>query len=149
MRVWFELKTLINSNAILFMMTSSNQNIFHWPFVRGIDRFLVNSLHKSQWRGALMFSLVCVWVNDREAGDLKRYRACFDVTVMLTQHHRDYFRYLYYLSARPGNPISHLLHHGPQSHPTHRLHYLIGCHTGAILLSLPGQIRYKDEIRCL
>ena len=46
----------------------------------------VNSPHKSQWRGALMFSLICVWingwVNNREAGDLRRYRAHCDVTVM-------------------------------------------------------------------
>ena len=29
----------------------------HWPFVRGIHRSPVNSPHKGQWRGALMFSL--------------------------------------------------------------------------------------------
>ena len=42
--------------------------------------------HKSQWRGALMFSLMCVWingcVNNREAGDLRRHRAHYDVTVL-------------------------------------------------------------------
>ena len=58
-----------------------------WTFVRGIHRSPVNSPQKGQWRGALMFSLICVWindwVNDREAGDLKRYRANFDVTVMV------------------------------------------------------------------
>ena len=36
------------------------------------------SQHKGQWRGALMISLICVWingwVNNREAGDLRRYR---------------------------------------------------------------------------
>ena len=51
----------------------------YWPFVRGIHRSPVNSPHKGQWRGALMFSLICVWingwVNNREAGDLRRYRA--------------------------------------------------------------------------
>ena len=31
----------------------------YWPFVRGIHRWPVNSLHKGQWRGALMFSLIC------------------------------------------------------------------------------------------
>ena len=45
-----------------------------------------NSPHKGQWRGALVFSLICVWiigwVNNREAGDLRRYRADFDVSVM-------------------------------------------------------------------
>ena len=59
----------------------------NWPFVRGIHRSPVNSPHKGQWRGALMFSLICVWinywVNNREAGDLIRYRAHYDVIVML------------------------------------------------------------------
>ena len=45
----------------------------YWPFVRGIHRSTVNSPHKSQWRGALMFSFICAqvngWVNKREAGD--------------------------------------------------------------------------------
>ena len=31
----------------------------HWPFVRGIHRSPVNSPHKGQWRGALMFSVIC------------------------------------------------------------------------------------------
>ena len=51
----------------------------YWPFVRGIHRSLVNSPHKCQWRGALIFSLICLWingwVNNREAGDLRRCRA--------------------------------------------------------------------------
>ena len=58
----------------------------YWPFVRGIHWSPVNSPQKGQWRGALMFSLICVWingwVNSREAGDLRRYRAHYDVTVM-------------------------------------------------------------------
>ena len=33
-----------------------------WPFVRGIHRCPVNSPHKGQWRGALMFSLICAWI---------------------------------------------------------------------------------------
>ena len=58
----------------------------YWPFVRGIHWSPVNSPHKGQWRGALMFSLICVWinacVNNREAGDLRRYPAHYDVTIM-------------------------------------------------------------------
>ena len=46
----------------------------------------VNSPHKGQWRGALMFSLICAWINDwvsnREAGDLRRNRGHYDVNVM-------------------------------------------------------------------
>ena len=59
----------------------------HWPFVRGIHRSPVNSPHKGQWRGVLMFSLICAringWVNNREAGDLRLYRAHYDVIVMV------------------------------------------------------------------
>ena len=55
-------------------------------FVRGILRSPVNSPHKGQWRGALMFSLICArtdgWVNNRKAGDLRRHRSHYDVTVM-------------------------------------------------------------------
>ena len=70
----------------------------NWPFVRGIHRPPVNSPHKGQWRGALMFSLICVWINDwvnnREAGDLRCYRAHYDVIVMVTFCSQDYF-YIY------------------------------------------------------
>ena len=58
----------------------------YWPFVRGIHRSPVNSPHNGQWRGALIFSLICVWingwVNNRQAGDWRRHRAHYDVTVM-------------------------------------------------------------------
>ena len=57
----------------------------YWPFARGIHRSPVNSLHKGQWRGALMFSLICAringWVNNREAGYLRRNHAHYDVIV--------------------------------------------------------------------
>ena len=56
------------------------------PFVRGIHRSPVTCPHKGQWRGALLFSLICAWINDwvnnREAGDLRGHRAHHDVTVM-------------------------------------------------------------------
>ena len=56
------------------------------PFVWGIHRSPVNSSHKGQWRGALMFSLICTWINgwvsSCEAGDLRRYCAHYDATVM-------------------------------------------------------------------
>ena len=49
----------------------------YWPFVRGIHRSPVNSPLKGQWRGALMFTLIQArtngWVNNRDAGDLRRY----------------------------------------------------------------------------
>ena len=58
----------------------------YWPFVRRIDRYPVNSPHKGQWRVALMFSLIGArinnWVNNREAGDLRRHCIHYDVIVM-------------------------------------------------------------------
>ena len=46
----------------------------------------VKSPHKGQWRGALMFSLICAWINDwvnnREAGHFRRHRGHYDVNVM-------------------------------------------------------------------
>ena len=91
------------------MMTSSNGNFFRvtgllcgeftghqWipstkrPVTRKRfpldDVITVESQHKGQWRGALMFSSICSWingwVNNREAGDLRRHRAHNDVIVM-------------------------------------------------------------------
>ena len=58
----------------------------YWPFVREIHQSLVNFPHKGQWHGALMFSLICAgmngWVNNCNAGDLRRHRAHYDVIVM-------------------------------------------------------------------
>ena len=51
----------------------------YWPFVWGLHRSPGNSPHKGQWRGALMFSLICAWINswlnNRQAGDLRSHRA--------------------------------------------------------------------------
>ena len=52
----------------------------------------VNSQHKGQWRGALLFSFICAWiiggVNNREAGDLDLRCHCvhYDVTLMQCLH---------------------------------------------------------------
>ena len=58
----------------------------NWPSVRGIHRSPVNSPHKGQWRGALMFCLIRAWINswanNCQAGDLRRYLAHCDVIVM-------------------------------------------------------------------
>ena len=47
----------------------------------------VNSPHKGQWRGELMFSLICAWtngwVNNRAVGDLRRHHAHYDVIVVV------------------------------------------------------------------
>ena len=58
----------------------------YWPFVRGIHWSPVNSPEKGQWRGVLMFSLICVWMNgwvkNRGRADLRQHRTHFDVIVM-------------------------------------------------------------------
>ena len=45
---------------------------------------------KRQWRGTLIFSLICawtnVWVNNRYTGDLRRHLAHYDVTVMVASY---------------------------------------------------------------
>ena len=60
------------------------RGIHRW--LRGIHRSPVYSPHTDQWHGASMFSLICAWingwVNNQDAGDLRRHRAHYDVTVM-------------------------------------------------------------------
>ena len=56
-----------------------------WSFVRGIHRSTVNSPHKGQWRGALIFIIYVHtngWVNYGDAGGLRRHRVHNDVAVM-------------------------------------------------------------------
>ena len=62
----------------------------HFPH----HRPFVNSPHKGQWGGALMFSLTCVWINgwanNREAGDLRHHRVQYDVTTMIPMCFKDF-----------------------------------------------------------
>ena len=55
-------------------------------FTALLARSPVNSLHKSLFRGALMFSLLCAWtnglVNNQNAISLRRNGAHYDVIVM-------------------------------------------------------------------
>ena len=72
------------------MWTSSNGNIFRvtGPLC-GNSPVTGEFPAKGQWRGALKFYLIYAWingwVNNREAGDLRRRRIHYDVTVMM--HH--------------------------------------------------------------
>ena len=87
--IWWVMRLEQTVPAVTMMM-SSNGNIFR---VTGdlCEEFTGPRWippHKGQWRRALVFSLICVWihglVNNREAGDLRRYRAHYEVTVMIT-----------------------------------------------------------------
>ena len=76
----------IAQNAALFMMMSSNGNIFR------VTVYLCGEFtgHKGQWRGALMFPLTCAWingwVNNREAGVLRYHRAHYDITALFASY---------------------------------------------------------------
>ena len=84
--VWSKISRLIKLPYYMGMMIKWKHIPRYWPFVRGIHRSPVNSPHKGQWRGALMFSLICArtngWVNNRGAGDLRHHRTHYDVIVM-------------------------------------------------------------------
>ena len=69
-----------------------HDNVIKWkhfprycPFVRGIYQWPVDSPRKGQRRGPLMFCLICAWTNDwvnnRDAGEMRRNRVHYDVTV--------------------------------------------------------------------
>ena len=55
----------------------------------GIHRSPLDSPHKDQWRGILMFSFICLWThgwaNNQDVGDLKRRRVHYCITVMWIQ----------------------------------------------------------------
>ena len=95
----YSLPSLTNHHFHITLLNVNNGTLIHhddvikwkhflryWAFVRGSHRSTVNSPHKGQWRGALMFSLICTWikgwVKNGGAGDLRRHRAHYDVTVM-------------------------------------------------------------------
>ena len=80
-----------------------------WNFLSRTHRWI-----PLQWRGSLMLSLICAWTNcwanNREADDLGRHHAHYDVTVMFQSvylsifviHKDRYHTYdLYVISATP------------------------------------------------
>ena len=83
-------KVSISINVTFLVIPDDVINWKHFPryspFVRGIHWIPVKSPHTGQERGALIFSLICAWTNgwanNRDAGDLRRHRAHFYVTVM-------------------------------------------------------------------
>ena len=72
-------------------MTSSNGNIFRvtGPLCGEFTGHRCQDTgHKGQWRGPLVFSLICAWingwVNNRQAGDLRRYRTHYNAIIMVS-----------------------------------------------------------------
>ena len=83
-------------NAIFLISASMHASLYHvlinftW-WRHQIETFSTlgsrgDSPHKSQWREALMFSMISAyttcWANNRDAGGLRRHRAHYDLTVM-------------------------------------------------------------------
>ena len=80
----------ITNGACRRVMTSSNENnvCVTGPLCGDttFHRSPVDSQHKGQRRGTLMFSLICAWTNDWannwDTGYLRRHRAHYDFAVM-------------------------------------------------------------------
>ena len=88
---WVNLKSISGTN--IAVISDNHDDVIKWkhfpcccPLVKGIHRPPVNSTHTDPWRGPLMFSLICAWINgsenNRGAYDLRRHHAHYDVTVM-------------------------------------------------------------------
>ena len=79
--------TFIALVHLYIMMTSSNGNIFRvtGPLCGVFAGHRWFAPHNGQWRGALILSLICAWinswVNNRESGDLSLSH--YNVTVMV------------------------------------------------------------------
>ena len=97
----------------------------YWPFVRGIHLSPVDSPHKGQWCGALIFSLICALtngsVNNRDAGDLRHLRH-YDVTVMCCAiwHSKQRQSYVEFLAAKTGYLFFIII---PESMPVNKNHF--------------------------
>ena len=104
------MRTMGNDKIMLYtfstisthMVTSSNGKFSALlAILRGIHRSPVNSPHKGLRRGALMSSFICAWINDwvnnGEAGDLRRHRTHYDVTVMISSGDKDHRMYQYFM----------------------------------------------------
>ena len=83
------IRNVLLSSSLSSSSSSSSYSMTTWSnghFSALLAIWPVNSLRKSQWRRAWMFSLICAWingwVNNSEAGDLRRHRAHYDVIVM-------------------------------------------------------------------
>ena len=65
----------------------AHDDVIKWKHLCGISSVTGELPSQSQGLRALMFSLICAekkngWINNREAGDLRRHRAHYDTIVM-------------------------------------------------------------------
>ena len=100
-------------------MTSSNGNIFRFNGLL-CGEFTDHRWfpHNGQWRGALMFPLICTWikawVNNHEAGDLRLHCAHYDVIVMGPPYIREASARGQVVHPRPQTSLGYLLIYPPQ-----------------------------------
>ena len=84
--IFHNITASINRSLSLPMNVIKWKHFLHyWPFVWGIHRSPVNSLHKGQWCRAfflLIYAWINGWVNNHEAGDLRCYCAHYNVTII-------------------------------------------------------------------
>ena len=85
-----------SASRVLYIVCWTGSQILTWSWCRQMETYSalltlyegdpLDSPHKGQWRGALMFSLICAWTNgwanSRDTGDLGCHHALYDVTVM-------------------------------------------------------------------
>ena len=105
----------------------------------------VNSPQKGQWRGALMFSLICVWingrVNNREAGDLRRYRAHYDVLVMWEKNPSVAVGLASQRASNAGVSMSWC------DHESFITHITVGSGQSIISIDSPAVLKFWDNLR--
>ena len=76
-------------------MTKKHDDVIEWkhyprylPFLVGIHWSPVD-YSKRQWRETLQ---IIGWANNRDADDLRRYRAYYDVTVMTASYNEKWYK---------------------------------------------------------
>ena len=106
----------------------------YWPFERGIHRWipLTKASDAELWCFLWSAPWINGWVNNREAGNLIRYRVHYDVTVMLDPYKK--------MTLRDVHVDSHHLQVNCLSSPYRvvtcllsRVHYLFACSTHSSL----------------
>ena len=125
MDVFMIVKMLQDCDLEFFMMKSSNANIFR------VTNHLCGEFTGHRWiprakasdAELWFFSLICAWingwVNNREAGDLRRHRARYDVSVM----HWEFMHTSPHFMGPPLSCLRTLLHNKAEA--TYRLVLLI------------------------
>ena len=98
------------------MMTSSNGNISALPVLyEGNHRSPVDSPQKGQWRGALVFFLICAYtngcLNNQDVGDLRCHRAHYGVIVICSVSQNQSKRSLLCMVSSVIRTTLKLLHH--------------------------------------